>query len=70
MGLVTWALTGLPPNDLATACDESVTVSCAWTEVVQELHMVLIHAFCDYLGDPGDQRRLGVGAASLLRTPA
>jgi glycosyltransferase involved in cell wall biosynthesis/phosphoheptose isomerase len=42
----TWAFTGPAPNPLAEACDEAVTLDCASSATVQELHQVAIHLIC------------------------
>jgi D-sedoheptulose 7-phosphate isomerase len=66
-GLRRWALTGPAPNPLVERCPEAVVVSCPDPQVVQELHLVAIHALCDYLeralpgvpGVPGDLAAAG-----------
>jgi fructoselysine-6-P-deglycase FrlB-like protein len=45
-GAEAWALTGPAPNPLAEACDEAVTLDCASSATVQELHQVAIHMLC------------------------
>jgi glycosyltransferase involved in cell wall biosynthesis/phosphoheptose isomerase len=45
-GMVVWALTGRAPNPLAEVADEAVCVSADSTSVVQEAHLVLLHAVC------------------------
>ncbi len=45
-GVRTWAMTGLGPNPLADACDESLTVPSPSTATVQELHLVSLHVLC------------------------
>jgi phosphoheptose isomerase len=49
--LAAWALTGPPPNPLATRCDEAVCVrhpgaAPALTATVQEAHEVALHLIC------------------------
>ncbi|WP_062430322.1 D-sedoheptulose-7-phosphate isomerase [Herbidospora daliensis] len=46
-GLMTWALTGPPPNDLATLCDDAIPVPSGSPCVVQEVHLVLVHLLCE-----------------------
>jgi phosphoheptose isomerase/glycosyltransferase involved in cell wall biosynthesis len=45
-GMVVWALTGRAPNPLAELADEAVCVPADSTSVVQEAHLVLVHALC------------------------
>ena len=45
-GMVVWALTGRSPNALAELADEAVSVPADSTSVVQEAHLVLLHALC------------------------
>ncbi|MBJ7603991.1 MAG: SIS domain-containing protein [Candidatus Dormibacteraeota bacterium] len=45
LGLRTWALTGTPPNRLAQACSESVSISAA-APAVQEVHLLTVHLLC------------------------
>jgi D-sedoheptulose 7-phosphate isomerase len=45
-GAETWAFTGPAPNPLADECDEAVTLDCAPTSTVQELHQVALHMLC------------------------
>jgi phosphoheptose isomerase/glycosyltransferase involved in cell wall biosynthesis len=45
-GMVVWALTGRAPNPLAELADEAVCVPADSTSVVQEAHLVLLHALC------------------------
>ncbi|MEB3371393.1 D-sedoheptulose-7-phosphate isomerase [Saccharopolyspora mangrovi] len=46
LGLLTWALTGPVPNDLAAVCDDAVAVEAPGVATVQEIHLALIHALC------------------------
>ncbi|RRO14200.1 SIS domain-containing protein [Saccharopolyspora rhizosphaerae] len=46
MGVLTWAMTGPTPNDLAAVCDDAVAVQAAGVATVQEIHLALIHALC------------------------
>nr|WP_081470532.1 SIS domain-containing protein [Dietzia cinnamea] len=43
-GVTTWALTGGGPNPLEEECDESIRVASCNTAVIQECHLVLLHA--------------------------
>ena len=43
-GVTTWALTGGGPNPLEQECDESIRVASCNTAVIQECHLVLLHA--------------------------
>ncbi|QCU79393.1 glycosyltransferase [Citricoccus sp. SGAir0253] len=45
-GLQVWALTGRGPNALAELADETLCVPAESTSVVQEAHLVLLHAVC------------------------
>jgi glycosyltransferase involved in cell wall biosynthesis/phosphoheptose isomerase len=45
-GAESWAFTGPAPNPLADACDDAVTLDCAASATVQELHQVAIHLLC------------------------
>jgi D-sedoheptulose 7-phosphate isomerase len=45
-GLTTWALTGAPPNPLAEACDDALSVDAPTVATVQEVHQVVIHLLC------------------------
>jgi D-sedoheptulose 7-phosphate isomerase len=44
-GAVSWAITGPPPNPLATACDDAITLPGAAANV-QEAELVALHALC------------------------
>jgi phosphoheptose isomerase/glycosyltransferase involved in cell wall biosynthesis len=46
-GLHVWALTGPGPNPLAELADESLCVPAVEVSVIQEAHLVLVHALCD-----------------------
>jgi phosphoheptose isomerase len=46
LGLTVWALTGPAPNPLAELADDAICVAGADTSVVQEVHLVAIHALC------------------------
>ncbi|MBV9792495.1 MAG: SIS domain-containing protein [Actinobacteria bacterium] len=48
-GLTVWAMTGPAPNPLAAGADEALCVAGADTSVVQEVHLVAIHALCEAL---------------------
>lgn len=45
-GLHVWALTGPGPNPLTERADESLTVDAPSTSVIQEVHLMLLHAVC------------------------
>ncbi|KUG52970.1 hypothetical protein AVL61_12165 [Kocuria rosea subsp. polaris] len=45
-GLHVWALTGPGPNPLTERADESLTVAAPSTSVIQEVHLMLLHAVC------------------------
>ena len=49
LGLTVWAMTGPAPNPLAELAHEAICVAGADTAVVQEVHLVAIHALCDAL---------------------
>lgn len=46
IGMVTWALTGPAPNQLAAMCQEAICVDAPTTATVQEIHLMLIHGLC------------------------
>jgi D-sedoheptulose 7-phosphate isomerase len=45
-GMVTWALSGRPPNPLAGTCHDAICVDAATTATVQEVHLLLVHSLC------------------------
>lgn len=45
-GLHVWALTGPGPNPLTERADEFLTVDASSTSVIQEVHLMLLHAVC------------------------
>ncbi len=49
LGLTVWAMTGPAPNPLAAVADDAICVAGADTAIVQEVHLVAIHALCDAL---------------------
>jgi phosphoheptose isomerase len=49
LGLTVWAMTGPAPNPLASLADDAICVAGADTAIVQEVHLVAIHALCDAL---------------------
>ncbi|OBG61771.1 SIS domain-containing protein [Mycobacterium sp. E3339] len=51
VGMVTWALTGRAPNELATMCHEAICIDAASTATVQEIHLMLVHGLCMALDD-------------------
>lgn len=46
VGMTAWALTGPPPNPLAAACHDSITIATGSAATVQEAHLVVIHMVC------------------------
>lgn len=46
IGATSWALTGPAPNPLAGRCTRSITVDCADSQIVQEIHQVAVHTLC------------------------
>lgn len=44
--LAVWAMTGRRPNPLARVADETLAIDAATTSVVQEVHLVAVHALC------------------------
>lgn len=51
VGMVTWALTGRAPNELAAMCHDAICVDAASTATVQEIHLLLVHGLCMALDD-------------------
>ncbi len=49
LGIRVWAMTGPPPESLATVADDAICVAAPDTATVQEVHLVAIHALCDAL---------------------
>ena len=49
LGIRVWAMTGPPPNPLASMADDAICVAAPDTATVQEVHLVAIHALCDAL---------------------
>ena len=49
LGLTVWAMTGPAPNPLAALADDAICVAGAETAIVQEVHLVAIHALCGAL---------------------
>ncbi|MGL4173661.1 MAG: D-sedoheptulose-7-phosphate isomerase [Actinomycetota bacterium] len=45
-GLHVWALTGPPPNPLASQADRVVTINATSVSSIQEGHLVAVHALC------------------------
>jgi phosphoheptose isomerase len=45
-GVRVWAMTGNRPNPLADRADEALAVRARTTAVVQEVHLVAVHALC------------------------
>jgi D-sedoheptulose 7-phosphate isomerase len=46
LGIVTWALTGPGPNQVARACADAVAVPAAAVSTAEEVHLAAIHIFC------------------------
>ncbi len=46
-GLITWALTGPHPNELAVMSQQSIRVQASSTATIQEVHQVVIHLLCE-----------------------
>jgi D-sedoheptulose 7-phosphate isomerase len=46
LGIVTWALTGPGPNQVARACADAVAVPAAAVTTAEEVHLAAIHIFC------------------------
>lgn len=46
IGVTVWAMTGAGPNPLASAAHEVLTVRARTTAVVQEVHLMAVHALC------------------------
>ncbi|GAA4661945.1 MULTISPECIES: D-sedoheptulose-7-phosphate isomerase [Amycolatopsis] len=51
IGMTTWALTGPAPNDLASLCDDAITIDAERTGTVQEAHLAVVHGLCAALDD-------------------
>jgi len=51
VGMVTWALTGRGPNELAGMCHDAICVDASSTATVQEIHLMLVHGLCMALDD-------------------
>lgn len=45
-GVLTWALTGPPPNPLADLCFDAICIEAPSTASVQEIHLVIVHMLC------------------------
>jgi D-sedoheptulose 7-phosphate isomerase len=61
-GLRVWALCGRRPNPLADRADRVLAVDTASSTVVQEVHLVAIHALCAAVERELDARRPAAGA--------
>jgi D-sedoheptulose 7-phosphate isomerase len=46
IGMMTWALTGPAPNELAAMCGDAICVDAPSTATVQEMHLLLLHGLC------------------------
>jgi phosphoheptose isomerase len=46
LGLAVWAMTGRRPNPLADVADQALAIEAADTALVQEVHLVAVHALC------------------------
>jgi phosphoheptose isomerase len=49
LSLTVWAMTGPAPNPLAELADDAICVDGADTAIIQEVHLVAIHALCEAL---------------------
>nr|WP_324198041.1 SIS domain-containing protein [Nocardia beijingensis] len=49
IGLITWAMTGPPPNPLALLCDDAISIEAETVATVQEMHLLLVHGLCTAL---------------------
>ena len=65
IGLDVWALTGVVPNPLSALADFAVSVMSRTTAVVQEVHLVAVHALCAAV-----DAHLPAGAQHLEQVPA
>ncbi|MFI7496261.1 glycosyltransferase [Kocuria sp. M4R2S49] len=73
-GLHVWALTGPGPNPLTERADESLNVAAPSTSVIQEVHLMLLHAVCAAVdarlappGGPGTPTEAGTPARTAVR---
>ena len=48
-GLTAWALTGPAPNPLAELCDDTLAITGAGAQTVQELQLVSVHLLCEQI---------------------
>ncbi len=64
-GLTVWALTGRGPNPLLDVVHDAVQVDATSTAVIQELHLITIHALCAAV-----EQAIGIPAAVDLRVTA
>jgi phosphoheptose isomerase len=64
-GLDVWAFTGAVPNPLAAVADFAVPVMARSTAVIQEVHLVAVHALCAAVDAhlPAGARRLEEASA-------
>jgi D-sedoheptulose 7-phosphate isomerase len=49
LSLTIWAMTGPAPNPLAELADDAICVDGADSAIIQEVHLVAIHALCEAL---------------------
>ena len=59
-GLTAWALTGPAPNPLAELCDDTLAITGAGAQTVQELQLVSVHLLCEQVEEAlrvGEPRR-------------
>lgn len=47
LGVTCWSMTGASPSALAAASDDTVAVPSARAATVQEVHLALVHLFCE-----------------------
>ena len=71
-GLQVWALCGPVPNPLAEAADRVIAIDNASPTVVQELHLVAVHALCAAVerhlsGGPGSSGDVVASAQPVVR---
>jgi phosphoheptose isomerase len=49
LSLTVWAMTGPAPNPLAELADDAICVDGSDSAIIQEVHLVAIHALCEAL---------------------
>lgn len=68
-GLLSWAMTGPTPNQLASQSDDVVSVDAASGATVQECHLAAIHILCAAIDDTLAGRRPEARTVEAERTP-